>query len=316
MDVLTSTAPAAPPPGIKTVQLRRFFGPVPAVVQINLEARAGAITGLIGPNGSGKTTLLLILAGLLKPDAGQAWVGGYDVVAQSRQARAVTGWMPDVFGTWDALTCTEILMFFCRSYGYPKDAAKARTDFLLGTVYLSEYANTAARVLSRGQKQRLGLARALVHEPQVLLLDEPASGLDPRSRIELRDLLRALAASGKTVLLSSHVLSELDEIVDDAVFLSAGWSVDQAKAQLAQVQRGWRLGALDRDAMTAFLDAHMVVWQPMAGQSGDVSVSLPSEQVAATLIRDMVTAGVALHTFAPISGRLEEAYLALNEERK
>jgi len=303
-------------PGIKAVQLRRYFGPVPAVVQINLEARAGAITGLIGPNGAGKTTLLLILAGLLKPDAGQAFVAGFDVVAQSREARAVTGWMPDVFGTWDALTCTEILTFFARAYGYPKDAAKARTDMLLGTVFLTEYANTPARVLSRGQKQRLGLARALVHDPQVLLLDEPASGLDPRSRIELRDLLRSLATAGKTVLLSSHVLSELDEIVDDAAFLSAGWSVDQASVQLAKVQRGWRLGALDRAAMVAFLDAHKVPWQPMAGQSGDVSVGLPSEEVAAALVRDMVTGGVLLHTFAPISGRLEEAYLALNEERK
>ena len=316
MEVSTPLVPTASPPGIKAVQLRRFFGSVAAITQISFEARAGAITGLIGPNGAGKTTLLLILAGLLRPDAGQAFVGGYDVVAQSRQARAVTGWMPDVFGTWDALTCTEILTFFCRAYGYPKGVVKQRTDFLLDTVFLSEYANTPARVLSRGQKQRLGLARALVHDPQVLLLDEPASGLDPRSRIELRDLLRTLAGAGKTVLLSSHVLSELDEIVDDAVFVSAGWSVDQASAQLAQVQRGWRLGALDRAAMTAFLDAHKVPWQPMAGQSGDVSVGLPSEDMAAVLIRDMVTAGVALHTFAPISGRLEEAYLALNEERK
>jgi len=312
---MTTETASQPPPGIQTIGLRRFFGPVPAVVHIDLEAPAGAVTGLIGPNGSGKTTLLLMLAGLLRPDSGQAWVGGFDVVNQPREARAITGWMPDAFGTWDALTCLEILTFFCRAYGYSKQVSTERAIALLATVYLSEFANTPARVLSRGQKQRLGLARALVHDPQVLLLDEPASGLDPRSRIELRDLLRGLAAAGKTILLSSHVLSEMDEIVDEAVFLSSGWSVDKNRTQSAMVQRGWRLGSLDTEALTSFLDAKKVDWLPMAGLGGEVSVNLPSAEVAASLLRDIVTSGVDLHTFAPVSGRLEEAYLALNEER-
>jgi len=312
-----TTPPATPtPPGIHAVGLRRYFGHVPAVVQVSLDAPAGAVTGLIGPNGAGKTTLLLMLAGLLKPDSGQAWLGGYDLMTQPREARSITGWMPDSFGTWDALTCTEILVFFCQAYGQNRETAKRRTNDLLHTVFLSEFANAPARVLSRGQKQRLGLARALVNDPQVLLLDEPASGLDPRSRIELRDLLRALATEGKTILLSSHVLSELDEIVDDAVFLSAGWSVDVNTVQTAMVQRGWRLAAIDNAPLTEFLDKQNVPWQTTPGQAGDVMVNLPSFESAASLARDLIGAGVLLHTIAPVSGRLEEAYLALNEERK
>ena len=315
--VVAPAAPPAPPapPGIRAVGLRRFFGPVPAVVQVTFDAPAGAITGLIGPNGAGKTTLLLMLAGLLKPDAGQAFIAGYDLAAQPLQARAVIGWMPDAFGTWDALTCTEILTFFCRAYGLPREVARQRAQALLATVYLSEFAYAPARVLSRGQKQRLGLARALVNDPQVLLLDEPASGLDPRSRIELRDLLRTLAATGKTVLISSHILSELDEIVDHAVFLSAGQTVAVNTAQVTNVQRGWRLGALDLAGLTRFLDAKQVPWQPASGQTCEVIVTHGSFEAAADLMRDAAAAGVLLHTIAPVSGRLEEAYLSLNEER-
>ena len=299
--------------GIHAVGLRRFFGPVPAVRHIDLDAPAGAITGLIGPNGSGKTTLLLILAGLLKPDAGTATVGGYDTAASPREARAITGWMPDAFGTWDALTCTEILTFFARVYGQSASEARRRSDELLALVYLSEFAKTPARVLSRGQKQRLGLARALVHDPQVLLLDEPASGLDPRSRIELRDMLKALAAAGKAILLSSHVLAELDQIVDDAAFVSAGCSVDPGSTGAAITVSSWRLDALDRGALAAFLNAHHVTWQ--VEQDGAVTVGLPSADVAAALLHDLVTANVPIHTFAPASGRLEQAYMALSQER-
>jgi len=302
-------------PGIRAIGLRRFFGLVPAVVNISFEAPAGAVTGLIGPNGSGKTTLLLMLAGLLQPDAGQAWMGGFDLGKEPKSARAITGWMPDTFGTWDALTCSEILSFFGRAYGLSKQIAQERTEALLATVYLSEFTNSPARVLSRGQKQRLGLARALVHNPQILLLDEPASGLDPRSRVELRDLLRNLASLGKTILISSHVLSELDEIVDHSVFLSAGQTVEVNTSTTATIQRGWRLGALDKTTLTQFLDSQKLAWKLVSTQTGEVTVALPSTEAAAELVHQAIKAKVPLHTIAPVSGRLEEAYLALNEER-
>ena len=306
--------PLPEPPGIEATGLKRAFGDVRAVDGVTFTAPAGAVTALIGPNGSGKTTLLLLLAGLLKPDEGQARISGYDVLSQNVQARSLIGWMPDVFGTWDALTCTEILSTFARAYGLDKIAARRQAMDLLEKVYLTEFAPRPARVLSRGQKQRLGLARALVHNPSGLLLDEPASGLDPRARIELREVLRGLAADGKTVLVSSHVLSELEEVYDHAVFLAQGRTVDIATAaQPTSVKRGWRIDALDPTALRTFLDRADIPWQ--AGNGGEVLVQLSGYDSAAHLVGAAVAAGVAVHTIAPVSGRLEEAYLSLEQER-
>ena len=300
-------------PGIEAIGLKRSFGTVRAVDGITFTAPAGAVTALIGPNGSGKTTLLLLLAGLLLPDAGRANVAGFDLAEHGLQARSVVGWMPDAFGTWDALTCSEILATFAHAYGISRAETPARVTSLLSRVHLAEFTDSPARVLSRGQKQRLGLARALIHDPQVLLLDEPASGLDPRSRIELRELLRELAAEGKTVLVSSHVLSELEEVYDHAVFLSGGRSIDAAATSSETIRRGWRLDALDPVALRTFLDQIGIPW---AGQpNGEVVVQLTGYDSAHELIRAAIAAEVSLHTVAPMAGTLEEAYLALNEER-
>ncbi len=314
--------------------VRRHFGAVRAVDGVDLEARAGKVTALIGPNGAGKTTLLLVLAGLLVPDTGSVRVAGFDPVTQSRQARARTGWMPDSFGTWDSLTAREVLETFGAAYGMPPAMARARADELLATVHLAEFADQHAAVLSRGQKQRLGLARALVHDPDVLLLDEPAAGLDPRSRVDLRVLLRSLAAAGKTVLVSSHVLTELDELADDAVFISRGRSV--SPEQLAASDGGgrqWRVTALDGAVLTGWLTAAGLAFEEegtaadgavpagsaVSGGSaarGSVLVRIADDDAAATLVRDAVTAGVPLVSLAPAGGALEQTYLSLDEERR
>lgn len=273
------------------------------------------MTALVGPNGSGKTTLLLILAGLLAPDEGTVRVAGVDLTSDSAAGRRRIGWMPDAFGTWDALTCTEILTVFGQAYGLEKVAARERAGALLAQLHLAEFAARPARVLSRGQKQRLGLARALVHDPDVLLLDEPASGLDPRSRVELRQVLASLASDGKTVLVSSHVLSELEEVYDHAVFLSGGRSIDASTtAASAGTTRGWRIDSLDPTALRTFLDNADIPWRPGA-TVGEVIVSLTGYSSAAGLLGAAVAAGVPIHTIAPMSGRLEETYLALNEDR-
>lgn len=326
--------------------VRRHFGAVRAVDGVDLEARAGRVTALIGPNGAGKTTLLLMLAGLLVPDAGQVRVAGFDPVTESRRARARTGWMPDAFGTWDSLTSHEVLTTFGAAYGMPAAMAKARADELLATVHLSEFAKQPAAVLSRGQKQRLGLARALVHDPEVLLLDEPAAGLDPRSRVDLRVLLRSLAAQGKTVLVSSHVLTELDELADDAVFISGGRSV--SAEQLAALDVGgrqWRVSALDGGALTRWLASTGAAFEvegagPADGVAlpdgaavsdgaaspdgaalpdatpGSILIRIPDDAAAAALVRDAVAANVPLVSIAPAGGALEQTYLSLDEERR
>jgi ABC-2 type transport system ATP-binding protein len=295
--------------GIHVHGLCRAFGRVQALDGVDLTARPGAVTALVGPNGSGKTTLLLVLAGLLVPDAGQALVAGVDPVLDSRGARARTGWMPDTFGTWDSLTAREVLVTFGQAYRLRDPGSRAAE--LLETVHLTEFADRPASVLSRGQKQRLGLARALVHSPAVLLLDEPASGLDPRSRVDLRVLLRRLADDGTTVLVSSHVLSELEEMADDAVFLSRGRTVVPADGP---AQRTWHVRALS-DALPDWLTSIGASWRP-GDAPGAVLVEIDGDEGAARLVSDAVAAGVPIVSLHPVGGALEHAYLTLEEERR
>jgi ABC-2 type transport system ATP-binding protein len=191
---------------------------------------------------------------------------------------------------------------------------------LLDLVHLEEYADRPVHVLSRGQKQRLALARTLVHEPSVLLLDEPASGLDPRSRVELRDLLRSLAEAGTAVLVSSHILTELEEIADRVVFVADGQTVgEQEISELAaHTETGWRVRATDPVALHAALDRHAVVAGPVAGTTNSAGTELPpmSEDEAADLLAALVAEGVRVVAFAPIGSHLESAYLALSQERR
>jgi ABC-2 type transport system ATP-binding protein len=321
--------------------VRRAFGPVRAVDGMDLTAPAGQVTALVGPNGSGKTTLLLVLATLLRPDDGTVRVAGFDPVTQPREVRARTGWMPDVFGTWETLTCREVLEVTADSYRVPRAGRGARVDRLLELVHLEDLADRPTQVLSRGQKQRLGLARALVHDPQVVLLDEPASGLDPRSRIELRGIVRGLAAEGRAVLVSSHVLAELDEMADRAVLVSQGRTVavqslahgagsvtgmvpgtgaarttDGAgpeDAEPAAVLRRWRVRALDEPALLAALAGRGLVHD--APDRDGVELELGGEQAAVELLAALVRDGVPVVAFGPAGSALEQAYLSLSQER-
>ncbi len=305
-----------PPAGVEASGVRRTFGEIVAVADIDLVVPPGEVTALVGPNGAGKTTLLLVLATLLKPDQGRISVAGHDPVADPIAVRARTGWMPDTFGTYDTLTAREALEFAAAAYRIPAGRRADRASELLALVHLSEYLDRPVHVLSRGQKQRLGLARALVHDPSVLLLDEPAAGLDPRSRIELRGLLRRLAADGKAVLVSSHVLAELESTADRVVFVDRGRSVSaQALAELPRAERRpWRLRALDADALLTSLDRRRVEHGP-AERSG-IEVLLPDDEAAAELLTALVRDGVPVVTLAPSGSTLEAAYLAMTEDRR
>lgn len=307
-------------PGIVVQGVQRSFGPVQAVRNVTLRADAGRVTGLVGPNGSGKTTLLLMLASLLAPDAGSIRIDGIDPVTNPQAARAVLGWMPDALGAWNSLTSRETLSVTARLYGMPAAAASVRADALLTEVGLVDLADAPARVLSRGQKQRLGLARALVHDPRVLLLDEPASGLDPQARIDLRLLLRRFAAEGRTVLVSSHILSELEEVVDDAVFLMAGVTVDPARVEAASRRaRPWRVRLAGAEPSPADMErvaaALRVPVESLGVDRRDVVVSFESEDAAAAALRDLVSAGLDVVEFAAAQGALERTFLDLGDGR-
>ncbi|HEY8415591.1 MAG TPA: ABC transporter ATP-binding protein [Thermaerobacter sp.] len=217
----TVTSPGGEP-AIETRSLVRRFGKVEALAGIDLVVPRGAVYGFIGPNGAGKTTCLRILAGLLDPTAGTVRVCGLDAVRDRDELPRVVGYMPDFFGVYDDLLVTEYLDFYAACYGLRGARVRRLRDDLLDLVGLAHKAGEMVHSLSRGMKQRLGLARALIHDPEVLLLDEPASGLDPAARIEFRELIRELAAMGKTILVSSHILSELADFSTHVGILDRG----------------------------------------------------------------------------------------------
>lgn len=298
--------------GIVVDGVARAFGSVHAVRDMTFHARPGAVTALIGPNGAGKTTLLLMLASLLAPDTGSIRVAHADPIAEPRAVRRSMGWMPDVLGTWRTLTPRQILRTVGRLHGMPRAAAVERAEELLADADLLELAGRPSRVLSRGQQQRLGLARALVHRPSVLLLDEPAAGLDPTSRVALRQRLRAFAAAGGTVLVSSHDLSELDEMADAAVFVEAGSVVESERLAVArQARREWRIRAIDGSALSYRL-AHLgVAFDRVRIDGAHATVALDSDEQAAALLADLVAGGVRITHFAPAVGDIERTYLGL-----
>jgi ABC-2 type transport system ATP-binding protein len=193
-----------------------------ALDQLNLEIPQGAIFGFIGPNGAGKTTTMRILTTLLPASGGEAWVAGHSVLKDPLGVRKVVGFMPDFFGVYDNMKVWEYLDFFGRSYGVTATRRTAIIGELLNLVDLGHKRDEFVMTLSRGMKQRLSLARTMIHDPALLILDEPASGLDPRARIELRELLKELRALGKTVMISSHILTELAEMCTHIAIIERG----------------------------------------------------------------------------------------------
>jgi len=291
----------------------RAFGEVKAVRDVSFVAEPGTVTALIGPNGSGKTTLLLMLASLLRPDSGTIRIAGFDPVADTAAVRSRLGWMPDLLGSWSALTVRATLETTARLYRMDAAMAVARAEELISLVGLEHLAAQPTRVLSRGQKQRLSLARALVHEPTVLLLDEPASGLDPQARVELRQLVRRVASEGTAVLISSHVLAELDEMADGAVYLRQGVTASAESVERTRsTVRPWRIRAADRAALESALLTAGVDASAIVVDRDELLVPLQGETAASALLTTLIAAGVAISTFAPAVGDLEHTYLDLN----
>lgn len=219
----TDAEPDTREPTLEVRNLHRFFGKLKAVNNVSFKAYPGQVVGFIGPNGAGKTTTMRILATLELPTAGDAFVCGYSVVDDPDRVRKYLGFMPDSFGKYANMDVVEYLDFFARAYGFKGDQRRDAVERVLVFTELRKLADKPINTLSKGMSQRLGLGRTLVHDPQVLVLDEPAAGLDPRARVELRELIHLLATQmQKTVLISSHILTELGEICDSAAIIEAG----------------------------------------------------------------------------------------------
>ncbi|MCO5050918.1 MAG: ABC transporter ATP-binding protein [Verrucomicrobiae bacterium] len=216
------TTPAAPPIAIQTRDLTRRYGMMLALDQLNLTVNQGDLFGFIGSNGAGKTTTLRILSTFLTPSSGTAEVLGHDIVKGADTVRRLIGYMPDFFGVYKDMEVEEYLDFFGACYRIPTAQRAKVIDDVLELVGLTEKKGSVIGALSRGMQQRLGLARVLVHDPQLLLLDEPASGLDPRARIEMMEILRELRRLGKTIIISSHILSELETICNRVCIIEKG----------------------------------------------------------------------------------------------
>jgi ABC-2 type transport system ATP-binding protein len=212
---------------IQTDNLTKAYNELVAVDKLNLSVEEGDVYGFIGPNGAGKTTTLRMLATLLAPTSGNATVCGYKIVGESRKIRHLIGYMPDFFGIYEDMRLHEYLEFFASSYRIRGAERKKIVADVLELTDLTFKSESVIRELSRGMQQRLGLARVLIHDPKVLILDEPASGLDPRARIEIRELIRELRSMGKTILISSHILHELGEICNRIGIIEKGRLVFQ-----------------------------------------------------------------------------------------
>lgn len=222
-----------------TENLTRKYGSFTALDSLNLTICDGELHGFVGPNGAGKTTTMRILATLLPATSGKAYVDGVEVSRDGKKIRRMVGYMPDFFGVYDGLKTWEYLDFYARCYSLSHKERAKMVDRLLEVVRLSDKKNAYIDVLSRGMKQRLCLARSLIHDPRLLILDEPASGMDPRARAEMKDILRTLRNMGKTILISSHILPELSEMCDSLTIIDHGKLVFSGPVtELAKKMRG------------------------------------------------------------------------------
>ncbi len=297
--------------------VKRYDGTL-AVAGIDLVIGEGEIFGLVGPNGAGKTTTLRILSTLLQPSGGEAWVGGASVRRNPDAVRRVIGFMPDTFGVYDDMKVWEYLDFFARCYGIPADGRRRIVADLLELVDLGDKRDAYVVGLSRGMQQRLCLAHALVHDPQVLLLDEPASGLDPRARVELRELLRELRTLGKTILISSHILPELEELCTSVAIIDRGRVL--AAGRVADIERRLRVGAVLRvrllaegdelEAARAWFETDPEVASSSILADGQIELGFRGDdRGSARLLAAAVAAGLEVVSFARAASDLEELFL-------
>ena len=303
---------------IETKGLTKYYGSLGALVDLNLAIEAGDIFGFIGPNGAGKTTTMRILATLLAPTRGRAYVNGIDVLTRGRDVRRLVGYMPDFMGVYDDLKVFEYLEFFASAFGIPARKRKAIIDGVLELTDLQGKRAALVDSLSRGMQQRLGLARVLIHDPKVLILDEPASGLDPRARIEIRELLRELKRMGKTIMISSHILSELEEMCDHVGIIEHGRLIFSGTLDEIRSRMGLRSKVRVRvKAEAERAEEILSVLPEVEGieRNGEVlTVRFRDDAEANGLVaRALVTAGIDVLELVPVQLKLDDAFLQLTK---
>ncbi len=304
---------------IAVQDLTKVYGKRAALDHISFEVPEREIFGFVGPNGAGKTTTLRILAALLEPTEGQAFIDGADVSRDREKVHTRIGYMPDFFGVYDQLTVGEYLDFYAACYRQQKQRRQTIVNDLLALVGLTERKHQLVDTLSRGLKQRVCLARALVHDPAVLLLDEPASGLDPRARVEMREILKELQGMGKTIIISSHILPELTELCTMIGIIDHGRmrATGSVREVIARLTTGRRL----RITVIEQKDAAIEVLTPLASVRNVESVNGTieaeyegDESTASDILFALTGAGIRVSSFIPVDGGLEDAFLKATSE--
>ncbi|GIW99194.1 MAG: ABC transporter [Pirellulaceae bacterium] len=305
---------------VETVGLTKRYGDFVALDDLNIHVRRGEILGFIGPNGAGKTTTIKILVGLSKPTAGQARIAGVDCSREATRIKHLVGYMPDKFGAYNNMRVREYLDFFAAVYGIHGRQRRDRIDGVMEKTNTTSMQDKYVESLSHGMQQRVGIARTLLHDPQVLILDEPANGLDPKARIEMRELLLKLAAEGKTLIVTSHILPELARICHTVAIITQGRL--RAFGRLADVMqqlcplRSFEVQLLrDGDLPTAvdILGRH-VDTRAIEVSPAELAIRFPtadSEQQLAGLLKELVSAGVEVSQFREVAGDLEDAFLSV-----
>ncbi len=298
--------------------LSKNYGSLAALVNLKLEIAAGDIFGFIGPNGAGKTTTMRILATLLEPSAGQAYIDDMDVMKKGKHVRRQVGYMPDFMGVYDDLKVFEYLEFFAAAFGIARSKRKAIVEGVLELTDLTGKKAATVDSLSRGMQQRLGLARVLIHDPKVLILDEPASGLDPRARIEIRELLMELKRMGKTIMISSHILSELEEICDHVGIIEHGklvfsGTMDQIKDQMGlQSQVRVSVASKTEDAFNLLSTLPQI--KEVKRENSHIAITFAeTENTDGLIARTLVKGGFDIVSIEPEQLKLDDAFLQLTK---
>ncbi|MEM9367807.1 MAG: ABC transporter ATP-binding protein [Planctomycetota bacterium] len=314
-------------PVVETVNLTKRYDDFTALDSLSIRVESGQILGFIGPNGAGKTTTIRILVGLLKPTSGSARIAGADCLTEARKIKRLVGYMPDDFGKYNNMRVSEYLDFFGAAYGIERRARTRRIDEVLeiaGATYMKDLFVDA---LSRGMQQRVAIARTLIHDPKVIILDEPANGLDPQARIDMRTMLRRLSEMGKTLIVTSHILPELARVCDTVAMVTRGrlrafGTLDEIMRDIQQ-QRTFEIQLVDTDQISRVATS-VADWMKAAEQESTVDqidaetlvrfTTQLTDRELTPLLSHLVCGGEAVAQFREVPTDLEDAFLSVASE--
>ena len=306
---------------LKIRNLYKAYGSYHALNGLDMDIEDGALYGFVGPNGAGKTTTIRIMTGLLNADSGSVEIDGIDAVADPYRLRAKIGYVPDAFGVYDNLKVSEYMEFFASCYGMEGLQARKRSNMLLEQVGLGEKTDFFVESLSRGMKQRLSLARALLHNPSVLIMDEPTSGLDPRTRVEFREIVKELNEQGKTILISSHLLAELSELCSHIGIVESGKMVisgnleeimDRIYTSKPMIITVYK----NIEAAVKVLKEHPLV-RTISVKDSSIMVGFTGNAgQESELLKQLIEAGVLVRDFNREPGSLEAVFMQITEHQE